>query len=140
MIDRGTGRRARLWPARPPARPARRTTRWTHGSSATRPSWSPALWVGFDEKRTLGKEETGGRAPVPIWLEFMSRPPPSQPVTDFAIPEGIVFINVDRRTGLRAAPGDNDLLLECFRRGSEPSQMLQRAQGPAPDDFFRGDF
>ena len=62
------------------------------------------------------------------------------PVIDFPIPDGIVFVNIDAKTGLRATPGDDNLLLECFRRGSEPAQMIQRAQGPAPDDFFRGDF
>jgi len=92
------------------------------------------------EKRTLGKEETGGRAAVPIWLEFMQGATEDQPVNDFPIPDGIVFVNIDAKTGLRATPGDDNLLLECFRRGSEPGQMIQRAQGPAPDDFFRGDF
>ena len=104
------------------------------------PELVAGAWVGFDEKRTLGREETGGRAAVPIWLEFMQAATESGPITDFAIPEGIVFANIDRKSGLRAAPGDDDLLLECFRRGSEPAQMLQRAHGPASDDFFRGDF
>jgi len=104
------------------------------------PELVAGAWVGFDEKRTLGKEETGGRAAVPIWLEFMQGATEDQPVNDFPIPDGIVFVNIDAKTGLRATPGDDNLLLECFRRGSEPGQMIQRAQGPAPDDFFRGDF
>jgi penicillin-binding protein 1A len=140
VIDRGTGRRARVL-----ARPAAGKTGTTNDQmDAWFIGYTPELvagaWVGFDEKRTLGKEETGGRAAVPIWLEFMQAATESLPVTDFAIPEGIVFINIDRKSGLRAAPGDANLLLECFRRGSEPGQMLRRAQGPAPDDFFRGDF
>jgi penicillin-binding protein 1A len=140
VIDRGTGRRARTL-----ARPAAGKTGTTNDQmDAWFIGYTPELvagaWVGFDEKRTLGKEETGGRAAVPIWLEFMQAATESMPVTDFAIPEGIAFVNIDRKSGLRAAPGDDDVLLECFRRGNEPPQMLQRAQGPAPDDFFRGDF
>jgi penicillin-binding protein 1A len=140
VIERGTGHRARTL-----ARPAAGKTGTTNEQmDAWFIGYTPELvagaWVGFDEKRTLGKEETGGRAAVPIWLEFMQAATEGAPVTDFAIPEGVVFVNIDRKSGLRAAPGDDDLLLECFRRGSEPAQMLQRAHGPAPDDFFRGDF
>ena len=77
---------------------------------------------------------------MPIWLEFMQQATETMPITDFTIPSDIVFVNIDGKTGLRAAPGDENLMLECFRRGSEPAQMIQRAQGPPPDDFFRGDF
>jgi penicillin-binding protein 1A len=140
VIDRGTGHRARVL-----ARPAAGKTGTTNDQmDAWFIGFTPELvagaWVGFDEKRTLGKEETGGRAAVPIWLEFMQGATEDQPVNDFPIPDGIVFVNIDAKTGLRATPGDDNLLLECFRRGSEPGQMIQRAQGPAPDDFFRGDF
>jgi penicillin-binding protein 1A len=140
VIDRGTGHRARVL-----ARPAAGKTGTTNDQmDAWFIGFTPELvagaWVGFDEKRTLGKEETGGRAAVPIWLEFMQGATEDQPVNDFPIPDGIVFVNIDTKTGLRAAPGDDNLMLECFRRGSEPGQMIQRAQGPPPDDFFRGDF
>ena len=140
VIERGTGHRARDL-----ARPAAGKTGTTNDQmDAWFIGYTPELvagaWVGFDEKKTLGKEETGGRAAVPIWLEFMQGATETTPVTDFEVPEGIVFINIDGKTGLRAAPGDGDLMLECFRKGSEPQQIVQRASGPEPDDFFRGDF
>jgi len=140
VIERGTGFRAKAL-----ERPAAGKTGTTNDQmDAWFIGYTPDLvagaWVGFDEKKTLGKEETGGRAAVPIWLEFMQQATEPMPVTDFRVPEGIVFVNIDGKTGLRAAPGDNDLFLECFRRGSEPTQVVQRVQGPVPDDFFRGDF
>ncbi len=140
VIDRGTGHRAKVL-----ARPAAGKTGTTNDQmDAWFIGFTPELvagaWVGFDEKKSLGKEETGGRAAVPIWLEFMQGATEDMPIVDFAIPDGIVFVNIDAKTGLRATPGDDHLLLECFRRGSEPAQMIQRAQGPAPDDFYRGDF
>ncbi len=140
VIERGTGHRARAL-----ARPAAGKTGTTNEQmDAWFVGYTPDLlagaWVGFDEKKSLGKEETGGRAAVPIWLEFMQQATENMPITDFTIPSGIVFVNIDGKTGLRAAPGDGDLMLECFRRGSEPGQMMQRVQGPPPDDFFRGDF
>ena len=70
----------------------------------------------------------------------MEKATEKMPITEFAIPPGVSFINIDKQSGLRASPGDPDVMLECFRRGSEPQQFAQRATGPAPADFFRGDF
>lgn len=44
------------------------TDAWFLGFS---PSVTCGVWVGFDEKKTLGKKETGGEAALPIWIEFM---------------------------------------------------------------------
>jgi penicillin-binding protein 1A len=35
------------------------------------PSLTCGVWVGFDEKKNLGENETGGHAALPIWLDFM---------------------------------------------------------------------
>jgi penicillin-binding protein 1A len=35
------------------------------------PSLTCGVWVGFDEKKSLGESETGGHAALPIWLDFM---------------------------------------------------------------------
>jgi penicillin-binding protein 1A len=44
------------------------TDAWFVGFS---PSITCGVWVGFDEKKTLGKKETGGEAALPIWIDFM---------------------------------------------------------------------
>ncbi len=44
------------------------TDAWFVGFS---PSITCGVWVGFDEKRTLGKKETGALAALPIWMDFM---------------------------------------------------------------------
>jgi penicillin-binding protein 1A len=42
------------------------------------------VWVGFDDKQiSLGKKETGARAALPIWLEFMQNGLAGMPVLDF---------------------------------------------------------
>ncbi len=140
VIERGTGHRAKDL-----GRPAAGKTGTTNDQmDAWFVGFTPELvagaWAGFDEKKSLGKEETGGRAAVPIWRDFMEKATENTPITDFEIPPGISFVNIDGRSGLRAAPGDDDVMLECFRKGSEPQQFVQRAKGPSPDDFFRGDF
>jgi len=142
VIERGTGRRARVL-----NRPAAGKTGTTNEQmDAWFIGYTPELlagaWIGFDEKKSLGKKETGGRAAVPIWTEFMERATENMPITNFPIPPDVVFVNIDEKSGRRAAPGDHDVLLECFRRGTEPQEAVQpvRGPGPAPDDFFRGDF
>ena len=44
------------------------TDAWFIGFS---PSVTCGVWVGYDEKKTLGKKETGAQAALPIWLDFM---------------------------------------------------------------------
>src|SRR5579864_5998506 len=49
------------------------------------PQITSGVWVGFDDKQiSLGKKETGARAALPIWLEFMKNALQGQPVLDFA--------------------------------------------------------
>jgi penicillin-binding protein 1A len=49
------------------------------------PQITAGVWVGFDDKQvSLGKRETGARAALPIWLEFMQGAVAGAPVMDFA--------------------------------------------------------
>jgi penicillin-binding protein 1A len=48
------------------------------------PSLTAGVWVGNDDKRiSLGKKETGARAALPIWLQFMKQALQTKPVEDF---------------------------------------------------------
>jgi penicillin-binding protein 1A len=48
------------------------------------PQLTAGVWVGNDDKRiSLGKKETGARAALPIWLEFMQQATQAMPVEDF---------------------------------------------------------
>jgi penicillin-binding protein 1A len=49
------------------------------------PQLTAGVWVGYDDKQiSLGKKETGARAALPIWLEFMQSVLAGLPVLDFA--------------------------------------------------------
>jgi len=63
------------------------TDAWFVGFS---PTMTCGVWVGFDEKKTLGAKETGAHAALPIWMNFMTdamagkdpgqfQPPPDTP-------------------------------------------------------------
>ena len=49
------------------------------------PDLVAGAWIGFDEKVTLGDKETGGRAALPIWLEFMREVYKDKPVQNFEV-------------------------------------------------------
>ena len=72
------------------------TDAWFVGFS---PSLTAGVWVGYDEKKSLGAKETGARAALPIWMEFMSAamagkdPGQFQPPPD--LPPRAVAQNVD---------------------------------------------
>jgi penicillin-binding protein 1A len=49
------------------------------------PQLTSGVWVGFDDKQiSLGKKETGARAALPVWLEFMQKAMSGLPEVDFA--------------------------------------------------------
>lgn len=81
------------------------------------------VWVGFDEKKSLGKKETGAEAALPIWIEFMKEVLKDKPVENFQATSNIITVAIDRHTGLRATPDCTDVIIESFIAGSEPRQM-----------------
>jgi penicillin-binding protein 1A len=86
------------------------------------------VWVGHDAKEVLGKKETGGRAALPIWMEYMESALAGYAARDFPVPEGIVFARVDRSTGRMAGGESVSTLFQPFREGTEPSE----SGGPEP--------
>jgi penicillin-binding protein 1A len=100
---RGTGRKARAL-GKPVAGKTGTTNdqgdAWFIGFS---PDIATGVWVGYDEKRVLGRGETGGRAALPIWIDFMAAALRGRPPRDFEVPEGIVFARIDTKTGLLAS-------------------------------------
>ncbi|MBF0159952.1 MAG: PBP1A family penicillin-binding protein [Magnetococcales bacterium] len=84
------------------------------------PSLVVAVWVGYDDYTSLGAKETGARAALPIWIEFMREALKSQPVTDFLVPAGIHLEMVEPHSGRSPAPGAGRVVLEAFRDGQGP--------------------
>jgi len=83
-----------------------------------------SVWVGFDNAKTLGSQETGGKAAAPIWTSFMSGAVREAP-EEFTQPEGIVSLVVDPKTGLVAR--DDTGIREYFKESTQPKQYA-----PAP--------
>jgi len=58
-------------------------------------------WIGFDQPRTLGANETGSQAALPIWMSYMGKILKGTPETNLPMPEGLVTMRVNPETGLR---------------------------------------
>ncbi len=121
VVQHGTGWRAKAL-GRPVAGKTGTTNEyrdaWFIGYS---PTLVAAVWVGFDDVRSLGSQETGARAASPIWVDFMKNTLTGEP-EDFTPPEGILANTIDPLTGLLSRDEASGIK-EYFREGTEPTQF-----------------
>src|SRR5262249_219169 len=83
-VRHGTSTKVQELKRPPPGKPETTidfTDAWFMGFT---PSLVAGVWVGFDEKTTLGDKETGGKAALPIWLDMMQQIYKNKPVEEFA--------------------------------------------------------
>ncbi|MCF8033264.1 MAG: PBP1A family penicillin-binding protein [Desulfarculaceae bacterium] len=141
VIQEGTGRRMRAL-KRPLAGKTGTTNdlrdAWFVGFS---PQLICGVWVGQDDNRPLGRKETGSRAAGPIWQQFMGQALKDQPASDFPVPEGVVFVRVDRLNGQPVPAGGKGGFFESFLEGRQP-QPGQPTPGQTegrPQDFLQSE-
>jgi penicillin-binding protein 1A len=63
-------------------------------------------WIGFDQPQTLGRNETGGVAALPIWMSYVATALKGVPEQPFTPPPGILTVKVNPETGTRAEEGE----------------------------------
>ena len=78
------------------------------------------VYLGFDKPRHLGRGATGGVLAAPIVRDFMKVALADKPAVPFRVPAGIKLVRIDPRTGMRAGPGDQRVILEAFKPGTAP--------------------
>ena len=76
-----------------------------------------AIFMGFDEPRTLGAHDTGGVVTTPVFRDFVRTALKDQPLIPFRVPAGIRFVRVNHKTGKPASPKDRDVVMEAFKSG-----------------------
>ncbi len=89
------------------------------------PDLATGVWVGFDDNRSMGRGETGGRAAAPIWLKFMEQALKNKPSLDFTPPRHVVARTIDRESGKLATDRCRDTFEEVFVEGTEPSEFCR---------------
>jgi penicillin-binding protein 1A len=88
------------------------------------PSITVGVWVGLDEKKSIGSQEQGALAALPIWAEFMkayidARPDKNDP-PQFEAPGNIVFLAVDKLNGAVLPSDGPGTIKEAFISGTQP--------------------
>jgi len=78
------------------------------------------VFVGYDTPKPMGKSATGGQVAAPIFANFMKQALANKKPVPFRIPPGIRLVRINHKTGLRAQPGDDDVILEAFKPNEEP--------------------
>ncbi len=80
------------------------------------------VWVGFDVKRSLGKDMTGSAAALPIWIDIMRVALEGRRPQPFEVPDGLVWKEVCTESGLRSVPECFETYREVFVEGDEPTE------------------
>ncbi len=96
------------------------------------PEVAMVAWIGFDDPRTLGSKETGGRAAAPVARAFALATAKEGPAWSPA-PEGVVSANIDPKTGQLAASGGAQ---EWYLAGTEPKETAPAAGEIDAGNFF----
>jgi len=140
VVQHGTGWRAKAL-GRPIAGKTGTTNdlfdAWFVGYS---PRYISGVWVGFDEESSLGVYETGSKAACPIWLGFMKRILDKKPVRIFQVPGGVVFSQIDAKTGLLPIPESEETIFECFKEGTVPTEYTPKPGSITdPEQFYKMD-
>ena len=73
------------------------------------------VYIGYDNPRTLGKFETGSKAALPIFKNFIENALFKEDFNDFVIPENIYLTSINYDTGKKSVQGDKKLIVEALK-------------------------
>ena len=147
VIQRGTAKQAASlgWPlAGKTGTTNKFTDAWFVGFS---PSLCAGVWIGYDTKVTMGNRQSGAVVALPIWIDFFKKVIEDKKkdyqlsqatlaaaegeesikaagglIEDFEVPPNLVFVTIDRKTGLLASPTCKYPFQEVFFPGTEPTR------------------
>jgi penicillin-binding protein 1A len=121
VVSEGTGRQAMALKSTV----AGKTGTTNNYNDALFVGFSPAIaagvWVGRDSGGTLGDKETGARAALPIWIQFMQTALASGSPQQFDLPDNVSKVRMDPQTGLVAPQGSKEAVWALFKKGTEPN-------------------
>ncbi len=121
VIAEGTGSQART--LRGPVAGKTGTTNDYHDALFV--GYSPAVaagvWVGLDLGGTMGDKETGSRAALPIWMDFMETAQADGTHQYFDLPDQVAKVNMDPDTGKLISDGSKTAVTALFKKGTEPN-------------------
>lgn len=107
---------------------------WFAGYS---PKQVAVTWIGYDQPRSLGKDETGGKAALPIWIRYMSTALRGIPDEPFNTPDGVMVLKIDPLLGIQIDE-DEEGIYEYFYQENPPPEVpiyIPPLEDPTYEDF-----
>jgi len=101
------------------------------------PDLVAGVYIGFDQPRTLGPNDTGSTVASPIIRDFFLDALAGVPAKPFRVPDGVVFMPIDQSSGLIAGGTGKGVVMEAFKPGTEPvagQQVLDGGYTPGAED------
>jgi len=95
------------------------------------PDLVAVAWVGFDQRRSLGRGESGSVTATPIWTNYMSGALKGVPYRAIDLPPGVVAVWVSAATGTRTSLDDPAGHYEYFRADALPPEAANEDLGEA---------
>ena len=148
VVREGTGAAASIlnWPlAGKTGTTDKYSDAWFVGFS---PTLCAGVWVGNDKQVSLGERQTGASAALPIWQDFFGRVIEDKKKAagasgaeeivpeDFDVPPNLVFIDIDRKTGLLATPNCLYPFREVFFPDTGPTRFCTNADHLRCLDYY----
>ena len=86
------------------------------------PGLVSVAWIGFDSPHTLGRNETGAQAALPIWMAYMGTVLDGVPEQPLVPPDGVVALHINPDTGLRIADAQGGIVDYFYQEFPPPAQ------------------
>jgi penicillin-binding protein 1A len=86
------------------------------------PGLVSVAWIGFDSPHTLGRNETGAQAALPMWMAYMGTVLDGVPEQPLVPPDGVVALHVNPDTGLRIADAQGGIVDYFYQEFPPPAQ------------------
>jgi len=135
VIQNGTGRRARQLGRQDIAGKTGTTNdqrdAWFSGFN---PEVVTIAWVGFDKTRSLGNRETGGKAALPMWIDYMREALRGKPEKPLKRPSELVTVRIDPESGLLANSNHSGAIFETFRPQYIPKRKAEAKRSTTSTD------
>ena len=106
------------------------------------PKQVAVTWIGFDQPRSLGKDETGGKAALPIWIRYMATALQGMPDVPYNVPDGVMQLKIDPLLGIMISE-DEEGIYEYFYQENPPPEVetyLPPLEEPTAADFPESTF
>ncbi len=73
------------------------------------------VYIGYDNPKTLGKFETGSKAALPVFKDFVENALYKEDFKEFKIPESIYLTSLNYDSGIKAAAGEKNVIIEALK-------------------------